>query len=74
MFGFAGHIILASLMVELAEREAFEKSLEGLPPDMVAMLREKRAEMMRERKRDRQHAELVQAIRDSRPSGLGLFW
>ena len=70
-----------SLAMQEHEREAekrFAASIADLPADQQAELIRVRSEAKekarREREIERRHQELCQAIRDSRPRGLGLFF
>ena len=61
-----------------AQDDRFKKSLEGLSPDevlrQIAKRDEEREKYRAKLEAERRHLELLQAIRDSRPRGFGLFF
>jgi hypothetical protein len=59
------------------EEARFTASIAGLPPEQqdlaIRFRREAMAKLAEEVKIERRHEELCQAIRDSRPRGVGIF-
>lgn len=76
MIGFLIGVTQALIVAnhEQHEQMEFERILEGLSAPEIAVARAKRAEYFKELERKREHQELCDAIRDSRPHGIGVFW
>lgn len=75
MFGI--ELAMAQLMIAQHEREAFKKALAAMPEHMQPAFEKAHREMLEKRHQEataeRRHRELCDAIRDSRPRGIGLF-
>jgi hypothetical protein len=70
-------IAVAILLEQEYEQQAFQKALAALPEDQrwefeKAYL-EKQEKRRQEAEIERRHQELCEAIRDSRPRGVGIF-
>jgi len=75
MFGI--ELVIGQLLIAQHEREAFQKALAAMPEELRPAFEKAHREMLEKRYQEavaeRRHRELCQAIRDSRPRGIGLF-
>lgn len=67
-------IAICELQYHMAEEQAFQERLATMTFDERVIALQLRKEERKERTIERRHQELCRAIRDSRPSGLGIFW
>jgi hypothetical protein len=78
MIGIVANNAIAAIELQRHIAGQREKALDGLPQEQAEAMREKwRAEDAAAAQRateERRHQELCQAIRDSRPRGIGVFW
>jgi hypothetical protein len=74
MFGSMFAAAIGAMQQELQMEAAFQRSLEGLAPEERARAVAAHKAALKERVRVNEHRELISAIRDSRPRGLGIFW
>lgn len=75
MFGI--EIVMSQIILAQHEREDFQKKLMSLPeaerPAYERAYRDMKERQHKEATIERRHQELCQAIRDSRPLGIGFF-
>ena len=73
MLGIMATITAASAMIAIEESRAFEKSLTGLPSDVVVSLRKSRQDAQDRAIAERRHKELVEATRNRNSGPFGFI-